>query len=117
MAASDQYFQALQKAQNDDRRAFERACVLVSAQMSDLADHAHATDCIVFDLSANGAKVRLDGPLTGDHIKRLTLSGAVDYEVELAWNYGVFIGLKFLAKPELVAESLIGVLPNRCLEF
>lgn len=117
MAASDQYFQMLQKAQSDERRAFERACVLVSAQMSDLAASAHVRDCVVFDLSANGAKIWIDGPLAGDPIKQLTLYGVVDYDVQLAWNYGGFVGLQFIARPEIVAEKLVGVLPDRCLEF
>ena len=117
MAAGDQHFQTLQKARNHDRRAFERACVLVSAQMSDLTDSAHVTDCVVFDLSANGAKVRIDGPLAGNPIKQLTLYGLVDFEVRPAWNDGAFAGLQFTARPEIVAETLAGVLPGRCLEL
>ncbi len=117
MAARDQHFQTLQKARPDDRRAFQRASVLVSAQMSNPEESGLVTDCVVFDLSANGAKIRSDRALIGARIKQLTLYGLVDYEVQLAWNYGDFAGLQFMASPEIVAETLAGILPGRCLEL
>ncbi len=117
MAANDQYLQTLQETRNADRRAFERACVLVSAQMSDPGETDQVTDCVVFDLSANGAKIRIARPLAGGPIKQLTLYGLVDFEVRPAWNHGGFAGLQFMAKPETVAETLAGVLPGRCLEL
>lgn len=117
MAANDQDIPILQRLQNEERRAFERACVLIPAQMSVSADSGLITNCVVFDLSANGAKIRINRFLADAPIKQLSLFGFANYDVELAWNHGDFAGLQFSASPEYVAETLAGFLPIRCLEL
>ena len=117
MIAGNHYSRKFRLPRYDDRRAFERVCVLVSARMSDLTETKPAMDCLVFDLSANGAKVRIERPWTGDRIKQLTLCGVVDHEVQLAWSHGGFAGLQFTADPEAIAGTLAGILPGRCLEL
>lgn len=100
---------------NDDRRAFKRAYVVVSGQVSDNSEKH--LDCVVLDLSANGAKIRFEEPVMSDQIFKIKLAGAVDFDVEVVWTNGVFAGLRFLDSPTKVASVLAGVLPDGCLEF
>lgn len=99
----------------DDRRAYKRAYVVVSGQVSN--DSEKRLDCVVLDLSANGAKVRFEEPVMSDQIFKITLAGTVDFDVEVVWTNGVFAGLKFLDSPTKVASVLAGVLPEGCLDF
>ena len=107
--------EALSLVPDDDRRVFKRAYVVVSGQVSGSAEQC--LDCVVLDLSANGAKVRFEEPVMSDQIFKITLAGAVDFDVEVVWTNGVFAGLKFLDSPTKVAGVLAGVLPDGCLEF
>ena len=107
--------QTLSLVPADDRRAFKRAYVVVSGQVSD--DGEKCLDCVVLDLSANGAKIRFEEPVMSDQIFKITLAGAVEFDVEVVWTNGVFAGLKFLDSPAKVASVLAGVLPDGCLEF
>ncbi|WP_282608012.1 PilZ domain-containing protein [Pelagibius sp. Alg239-R121] len=106
---------ALSLVPDDDRRNYKRAYVVVSGRVS--SDGDHSVDCVVLDLSANGAKVRFEEPVMSDEILKITLAGAVEFEVEVAWTNGVFAGLKFLDTPAKVAGVLAGILPDGCLEF
>lgn len=109
--------QNLSLVEDDERRAYKRAYVVVSGQVSSPEGQDEKVNCVILDLSANGAKVRFDEPLMSDQIKKITLASTVDFDVEVAWTNGVFAGLKFLDTPEKVASILAGVLPDGCLDF
>jgi hypothetical protein len=98
-----------------DRRTFKRTYVVVSGQVSDTKELQ--LNCVILDLSANGARVRFDAPLKSDQIIKIKLAGAVEFDVEVAWINGVFAGLRFLEPPEKIANILAGILPDGCLEF
>ncbi len=120
MVAKERQTDASEKlslVEDDERRLYKRAYVVVSGQISNGAEQEHKVDCVILDLSANGAKVRFDEPLMSDQINQITLAGTVDFDVEVAWTSGVFAGLKFLDTPEKVANVLAGVLPADCLDF
>lgn len=103
-----------------ENRAYARASVVVSG----VVENAKETkiDCVLIDLSANGAKIKLlqnaaDQSISSYSITKLTLTGSVEFPVEVAWSDGDFTGLRFLDPPAKVAGVLVGLLPDDCLTF
>ncbi len=91
-----------------ENRKYRRASVLWPATLRCGVD---SFDCVIFNLSANGAKVMIKGPL--DDKGRVTLSsarfGALDGSI--VWRSPNAIGICFLLAPELVVEALGDKLP------
>lgn len=100
----------------DDRRSHKRAPGRLSSCLS-YGDDGRSADCVLLDLSASGAKVRFD-PAHGDvetvNLKagrRLKIATASDFPVEVVWQDGPIVGLRFLNDPREVADALEAFLP------
>jgi len=91
-----------------ENRKFRRASVLWPAT---LRCQDKNLDCVIFNLSANGAKVMIKGPF--DDGSRVTLSctrfGAL--EGDIIWRSPSALGIRFVLAPELVAKALGDTLP------
>jgi hypothetical protein len=68
-------------------------------------------DCVIFNISANGAKVILKAPLEGVTSAILSCPRFGDLEAEIVWRNQSSIGLRFGAPPEDVARALGDTLP------
>ena len=74
---------------------------------------------MLLDLSASGAKVRFDRTRgeagTGNRRagRRLKIATVADFPVEVVWQDGPFVGLRFLSDPHEVAGSLEAFLPPK----
>jgi hypothetical protein len=91
------------------QRRYKRAKVVWPATL--IADSGQF-DCIVLDLSANGARVRIgEGmpALSGDITLEISRFGA--FRGEAAWQTETEIGLRFAEDPTIVADVLGETLP------
>ncbi len=74
-------------------------------------------DCVVLDISATGAKVRFDKALDDEEganmrlEKRLKIATTIDLPVQVVWQDGSDVGLRFLSDPCEVAVALEKLLP------
>jgi len=79
-----------------DRVTFERG---IPAQMMAI-DGTWRRDCVLEDVSENGAKITVDGSVEGPHLKEffllLSSTGLAYRRCELAWVNGEQIGVNFL---------------------
>jgi hypothetical protein len=91
-----------------EHRRYRRASVLWPAI---LACRSNSFDCVIFNLSANGAKVMIKNSL--EDSARVTLSSARfgAFEGEIVWRSPNALGIRFLLAPELVAKALGDKLP------
>jgi hypothetical protein len=91
-----------------ENRKFRRASVLWPAT---LRCRNNSFECVIFNLSANGAKVMIKNSL--DDGARVTLAcarfGAL--EGEIVWRSPSAAGIRFVLAPELVAKALGDKLP------
>ena len=105
-----------------ERRSYKRALALLSGGLS-FGDDGRLVDCAVLDISASGARVKLDKPLgDGEDVnlrleKRLKIAAPMDFSVEVAWQDGSIVGLRFLNDPCEVAVALEALLPPECVRF
>ena len=85
--------QTLKRSPEKERRAFWRTTVLWSGHLHALGDSA---DCVILDVSANGAKLRFSGDvnLTEDSCA-LEVSRLGVFACEIAWLHGNRAGLSF----------------------
>ena len=105
-----------------ERRSYKRAAGMLSGCLS-YGDDGRLADCAVLDISAGGAKVKFDEPL-GDAEglnlslgQRLKIAAAIDFPVEVVWQDGSVVGLRFLNDPYEVAGALEELLPPECVRF
>jgi hypothetical protein len=70
---------------------------------------------LVKDLSVNGAQVQLDHPESFRSAVTLRLAGSIDFHVEVVWDQGKCLGLKFREAPTAIAQIFAGLLPDDCL--
>ena len=80
-----------------ERREFERFPILLEATVAVDNEIIH---CVIFDISARGAKVQLKGTevhLEDDQVKfiQLNIPGFGDFDGEIVWTDDEYIGLKF----------------------
>jgi hypothetical protein len=68
-------------------------------------------DCIVLDVSANGARVRADGLPTDIGGVSLELARFGSFAAEMMWRDGSEVGLRFAEPPDIVAALLRETLP------
>ena len=104
----------------DDRRSYARAvkfvsgCVLLEGQ---------ALDCLVIDLSINGARLLFDRPLPDFEQAsvrlslKLRMATPLDLPMRVAWRDGLLLGVQFLDDPADIAVGLENLLPKECLEL
>jgi hypothetical protein len=99
-----------------ERRTGRRAVKVLPGCLS-YGDDGWLADCVVLDISATGAKVRFDKALydgEGANMrleKRLKIAAAIDLPVEVVWQDGSDVGLRFLRDPCEVAAALEKTLP------
>jgi hypothetical protein len=100
----------------DERRSHKRAPGRLSSCLS-YGDDGRSADCVLLDLSASGAKVRFDrahGDVGTANLRagrRLKITTATDFPVEVVWQDGPVVGLRFLSDPYEVADALEAFLP------
>jgi hypothetical protein len=105
-----------------ERRSYQRAVKMLSGCLS-YGDDGRLADCVILDVSAGGARVKFDGPLgdrEGVDLKsgpRLRIAAAMDFPVEVAWQDGSVVGLRFLNDPYEVAGALEALLPAERVRF
>ncbi len=103
-----------------ERRAYRRALLMLSGCLNYGDQKA---DCVVLDLSVNGAKVRIDGAVVNGKkfdlslTQSLSIAASVDLPVEVVWQDDTVAGLRFLREPHDVARALEELLPEECLRF
>ncbi len=105
-----------------ERRSYKRAPGMLTGCLSYSAD-GRLTDCVLLDISARGAKVKLDKiPGDGEAVnlrlgQRLKIGAAIDLPVKVVWQDGPVVGLRFLNDPYEVAGALQELLPPECVRF
>lgn len=94
----------LGKSEEDQRRAPRRR-VLKSGVVA--YNDRHATlPCTVRDISATGARVRVDGSISApDTFELLIPIDGLEANCEAAWRKGNEVGVRFLAAPRMVAPK------------
>lgn len=108
------------KLETDERRTYARAVKFISGCV--LLD-AVTLNCMVIDLSVNGARLLFDRPLpdfdeaTVRLALKLRLANPVDLPMRVAWRDSMLLGVTFLDDPGDVAVSLEPLLPKECLSF
>jgi hypothetical protein len=85
------------------RRKHRRKAVLWSAR---LKAEEGAFDCVAFDLSLGGVKLRLNARIALHRPVKLVLERFGALEGELVWRRAGTIGLRFLTPPDEVGRLL-----------
>ncbi len=104
-----------------DRRADKRGPGRLSACLI-CGDDGQVANCVLLDISAMGAKVKVDKRSgDGEHVdlslgQRLMIVPLIDFPVEVIWQDGPVVGLRFLSDPQQVAATLKKLLPQ-CVPF
>lgn len=97
-------------------RSYKRAVTTLPGCLS-YGDDGRLADCVILDISATGARVKFDKALgDGEGVNtrlepRLKVAAATDFPVEVVWQKGPEVGLRFLSDPCEVAVILEKVLP------
>jgi hypothetical protein len=91
-----------------DNRRFHRTTVLWPAS---LVHDGRALDCVIFNISANGAKVitKVQFPEKAAVILRSVRFGELSGEI--VWSSPSAIGIRFMATPQDVAKAMGDSLP------
>lgn len=92
-----------------DRRKFVRTSVLWSGT---LLCAEEAIDCVITNMSANGAMVRLPDAVGGQSPYALNIPRFGDFPGKIAWKSKHSIGLTFLEQPRNVARTIEDTLPQ-----
>ena len=96
-----------------DRRSAKRGPGALSACLI-CGDDGQVANCVLLDISAVGAKVSSSDV---DYVdlrsgKRLMIAAFVEFPVEVIWQDGPVVGLRFLSDPQQVAAALNELLPE-----
>ncbi len=109
-----------------DRRSCKRTPRMQSGCLS-FGDVGQLANCVILDISASGAKVKFDKtPSDGEGVnlrvgQRLQISAAIDFPVEVVWQDGPVVGIRFLSDPYKatflvrLAKSLSGAIFPRSI--
>ena len=100
------------KQGRSDRRRYKRTHVLFSGH---LFSGKRGIEGLVLDLCANGARIQFREPIAANSAMTLRLADSVDLEVEVAWQSGNNLGLRFLGVPGRISSIFAGLLPEDCL--
>ena len=91
-----------------ENRKYHRSTVLWPAT---LVCRNMPLDCVIFNISANGAKVIVKSALEGVTAVILSCPRFGDLAADIVWRNQSSIGLRFVAPPEDVAKALGVTLP------
>jgi hypothetical protein len=92
-----------------DRRRFVRCSVLWSGVLHSGRGQA---DCIIVNISASGAKVRLLQPFRNEAPVRLKIHRFGEYACDVMWQTDEAIGVRFVDDPRKIAEVIGEILPR-----
>ncbi len=111
--------------QESERRNFSRVPILLIGVLS---HRDGIEDCVVRDLSVNGAMISVENaPVIGSPVTleiarvggfrgREKDVAANGLRAEVAWHRNDQVGLRFTGKPHEVAETMAGLLPGAVLD-
>ncbi len=85
------------------RRKFSRQPVLLKAMLD---TGSYEFECIAYDLSLNGVKVKLDLPLKTQCEVWLKVKDSPHMPASVAWSKDGYIGLEFSLSAEKIADIL-----------
>ncbi len=104
-----------------DHRSAKRGPGMLSACLI-CGDDGQVANCVLQDISAVGAKV-MHRKSSGDGKdvdlslgQRLMIAAFIEIPVEVIWQEGPVVGLRFLSDPQQVAATLKKLLPQ-CVPF
>ena len=92
-----------------ENRRYHRSTVLWPAT---LVWRRSSYDCVVFNISANGAKVMIKDAAADMKIVTLCSPRFGELDGEIVWRAPGAVGLRFIATPEDVARTLGDLLPR-----
>ncbi len=96
---------ALAPQVGSEARMAARRRMLKSGKIA-YADRHVTIDCLVRDMSATGARVRVEGSVTApDTFELLIPLDGLEANCQVVWRAGADIGIKFLAAPRMVAAK------------
>ncbi len=93
-----------------NRRRFPRTSVLWAGQLMNGSDR---TDCLVFNLSAGGARIRVNEPLELDTDCTLRIGQFGEFCGKVVWKAKNLLGISFSTDADEVGARLGATLP-RC---
>ena len=94
---------------NQDQRQFARAGLFWSGN---LAWEDDKVDCLILDMSASGARVKIKRPLRSRRDLAFWVPRFGEFRSDVMWRDGNVIGLKFHQDPQQVSEAIGNVLPQ-----
>ncbi len=100
-----------------DRRSAKRGPGMLSACLI-CGDDGQVANCVLLDISALGAKVmHRKSSSDGKDVdlssgQRLMIAAFSDFPVEVIWQVGPVVGLRFLSDPQQVAAAIKERLPE-----
>ncbi len=92
--------------QGPDHREHARSAVLMAGRLYCCGEWK---PCQVVNVSAGGARLKIDSPYCPGQELALELGACGQYPGLVAWARGEEIGFKFTCDPAEVAEALIGL--------
>lgn len=92
-----------------DRRRFHRSTVVWAGE---LVTESSVVDCVVLNISVNGAKVQLSKPYQGSDTVTLKMPRFGDFEGDVVWRSGNSVGVKFRTDPKIVATIIGEAVPQ-----
>ncbi|MDJ0893678.1 MAG: PilZ domain-containing protein [Alphaproteobacteria bacterium] len=102
-----------QEQDGKERRRFPRSTVVWSGRLLFAGGSA---DCVVLNISINGAKVQLSGGYTGPEDVVLEIARFGQFRGQVAWRSGNSVGVTFDEEPDRVAAVIGAAVPGTRLE-
>lgn len=88
------------------RRVFDRQSCAFS---SELNFDGSSLPCQIVNISAGGAKLRLESPMGPLATAELNITPYGRFAVDIVWNSGTLIGIRFHASPDTMAEIIMAM--------
>ena len=101
-------------AEPSSRRKFVRKSVLLCGTIH---RGEKAVDCVVTNVSANGARLIAQESPDGDALAALKINRCGMFPAEIAWQDGDQIGVRFLDAPATILDLLRRSLPHCKLDY
>jgi PilZ domain len=92
-----------------NKRRHQRTAVMWTGRL-DCGNRA--VNCVLFNVSASGAMLRLDDPDLCPSTARLILPRFGEFRVRNVWRGSDSMGIEFLESPQRVASLFRGTLPE-----
>ena len=92
-----------------DRRLFARSHVILNGR---LRGGIEEQDCVLLDLSASGAMVRLSDPAPSPAHVALSTEQFGELHGRVVWQMHNVVGLSFADRPQQVARAVSAVAPH-----